>query len=76
MRHAGEDYQHIQDSKMNIPEDEPVFLLRAQDKCAWETVLHWANLVEEKGGDPKSAAKARRQAEKMREWEPQKLPDM
>lgn len=32
MRHARADYQHIQDPKNKIGQEEPVFLFRAQDK--------------------------------------------
>ena len=42
MLHAREDYNQ---GKMDeIPEDEPVFLLRAQDQTAAMTVRCWASL--------------------------------
>ncbi len=42
MIHAREDYNQ---GKMDeIPKDEPVFLLRAQDETAVAVVRHWANL--------------------------------
>lgn len=47
MRHACADYQRIQDPSGKIPEDEPVFLLRAQDETAAETVRYWAGLQPE-----------------------------
>ena len=44
MLHARNDYNK---GKMDtIPEDEPVFLLRAQDETAAKTVRYWANLQE------------------------------
>jgi hypothetical protein len=40
MIHAREDYnQRIQDSAGIIPDDEPVFLLRAQDRLAREALV-------------------------------------
>jgi len=41
MLHAREDYEGKMDT---IPEDEPVFLLRAQDRTAAQTVRYWASL--------------------------------
>ena len=42
MLHARKDYN---EGKMDtIPEDEPVMLLRAQDKTAAATARHWASL--------------------------------
>lgn len=42
MIHARKDYNRIQDPSGIIPEDEPVFLLRAQDKTAAQIVRLWA----------------------------------
>ena len=51
MKHARPDYSRIQDSlsieKGGIPEDEPVFLLRAQDRVAARVVRIWAILQRE-----------------------------
>ncbi len=42
MIHARQDYN---EGKMDsIPKDEPVFLLRAQDKTAAAAVRYWANM--------------------------------
>ena len=41
MIHARHDYE---EKMKTIPEDEPVFLLRAQDMTAAVTVRFWANL--------------------------------
>jgi len=42
MKHARADYnQRVQDSANIIPQDEPVFLLRAKDPVAAETVRFW-----------------------------------
>lgn len=44
MIHARNDYQRIQDPQNKIPNDEPVFLLRAQDKTSAEVVRCWVRL--------------------------------
>lgn len=50
MLHARKDYnRRIQDSENLIPENEPVFLLRAQDKYAPETLRFYAFLVHSSG---------------------------
>lgn len=64
MLHARADYNRIQDPAMLIPDDEPVFLLRAQDETAAETVRFWATL--QKGGSAAELAFA--QAERMQDW--------
>ena len=51
MFHARKDYNRIQDPENKIPEDEPVFLLRAQDIVAAEVVRYWAYLHTARGGD-------------------------
>lgn len=74
MIHAREDYnQRVQDSSNIIPKDEPVFLLRAQDKFAFETVMHWANKCE--SHNPELAEHVRNHAMKMKAWPKKKLPD-
>ena len=45
MRHARPDYNRFQDPLNLIPADEPVFLLRGQDKLAPSTLRHWGNLA-------------------------------
>ena len=80
MLHARKDYQErIQDSANIIPEDEPVFLLRAQDVVAPEIVDTWASLAEEDGAAPNIVEAAIDQAEAMRNWQEEhgsKIPDM
>jgi len=68
MKHARQSYQHIQDSSGKIPEDEPVFLLRAQDPVAADLVRQWANETEDLGGAPLIVALARGQAAFMDQW--------
>lgn len=56
MKHARDDYNaRIQDSASKIPEDEPVFLLRAQDRTAARVVRYWASLQDERTDDEKKA---------------------
>jgi hypothetical protein len=44
MLHAREDYNIIQAPESLIGKDEPVFLLRAKDKTAPETIRQWCIL--------------------------------
>jgi hypothetical protein len=75
MKHAREGYNRIQDPANKIPEDEPVFLLRAQDSFAAATVRYWAMLAY-KYGAPDLATKAMEQADKMDAWPVHKTPDL
>ena len=58
MRHAREDYQRIQDPSGAIPADEPVFLLRAKDLAAPETLRFWADHALSLGADGSMTALA------------------
>ncbi len=50
MKFTREDYnKRIVDLEGKIPEDEPVFLLRAQDKHAPDTLRFYANLLKADG---------------------------
>ena len=50
MKFTRDDYnKRIIDNEGKIPEDEPVFLLRAQDVYAPSTLRHYAKLLEEDG---------------------------
>ena len=68
MKHARESYSQIQDPSGKIPDDEPVFLLRAQDPVAADLVRQWANETEDIGGADLIVALARGQAELMEAW--------
>lgn len=60
-----------------IPDDEPVFLLRGQDKHAAMSVRCWAQLVEnDEGPHSEIAAVARAHADKMDAWPKKKAPDL
>jgi len=79
MKHAREDYNRIQDPDGLIPEDEPVFLIRGQDRAAPGAVEAWANLAELMGAAPVILEAARKQARLMRDYQASvtnKIPDM
>lgn len=69
MRHARDDYNRIQDPEGKIGEDEPVFLVRAQDMAAPFAVRAWAEFNELAGGDPDLSSLARRHADLMQDWQ-------
>ena len=69
MIHARKDYtERIQDSAHLIPEDEPVFLIRAQDQVGATAVRAWANLHRINGGSDPVYEAAMRHAERMEAW--------
>jgi len=76
MIHARADYNRIQDPANKIPQDEPVFLLRGQDKVAAAAVRVWAALNDEAGGDPEASRLAREHADKMDVWPTKKTADL
>lgn len=79
MKHARPDYGRIQDPAGLIPDDEPVFLLRAQDTCAPATLMVWVALARSRGVAAHMIEAAERQVEAMAKWQMlhgEKLPDM
>ena len=79
MKHARKDYDAIQDPRGLIPEDEPVFLLRAQDVCAPLIVLEWAFEAETHGVSGLMVEQAKTHALLMRNWQTEhglKIPDL
>lgn len=77
MIHAREDYNKIvQDNSGRIPEDEPVFLLRAQDKVAADVVRIWAILHRSAGGHAALSSMANNHAERMDKWPKKKSADL
>ena len=76
MKHAREDYNRIQDPEHKIPDDEPVFLIRGQDKVAPSVLRYWAYLNDEEGGDPEASRLTREQANCMECWPVTKLADL
>ena len=85
MLHARKDYQCVQPvaglvegTMPTIGENEPVFLLRAKDQIAPDTLDFWASQLEKAGGDPDTVAHVRRWAGLMRKWQHEnesKIPD-
>lgn len=79
MIHARSDYNgRIIDITGGIPKDEPVFLLRGQDKLAPLVVAFWAVLLILEGGNLGAALMAYRHSKRMRDYNPEgkKLPDV
>lgn len=80
MKFGRDDYnRRIVDLENKIPEDEPVFLLRAQDKLSPRLLLMWATELRLKGGDPNMAREAEDHAQAMIQWQNEhkcKTPDM
>lgn len=69
MIHARDDYNRIQDPAKRIGLTEPVFLIRAKDISAPDTVRHWAELNRINGGDPELTKLALEHAKFMEEWQ-------
>ena len=69
MKHARDDYNRIQDPAGLIPEDEPVFLIRGQDRAAIATLLFWADHNIRHGGDVRLSGLALQQAVAMKKWQ-------
>lgn len=69
MIHARPDYNRIQDPAGKIGADEPVFLVRAQDKSAPETLRFWADENIRNDGDPAASRLAEQWADKMEDWQ-------
>jgi hypothetical protein len=56
-------------------DNEPIFVLRAQDRLAADAVRHWAERAEQEGATPAKVAEAREIADAMERWPSRKLPD-
>lgn len=74
MLHARDDYNRIQDPAKLIPDDEPVFLLRAQDKTASAVVRFWASLNVH--GNTAAVSLALQHADRMDAWPTKKWADV
>jgi len=69
MKFTREDYtRRIIDREGRIPEDEPVFLLRAQDKYAPSTLRYYARLLQQ-NGDTEMADELFEHARQMVVWQ-------
>lgn len=79
MKHARADYNRIQDPWGKIPDEEPVFLLRAKDKLFCEIVRAYALALEVNSGDPDMVQMCRQHADHAENYQrahPPKLPDL
>lgn len=79
MLHARPDYNRIQDPANLIPNNEPVFLLRANDAAAPAIVEAWAGMAEGMGAKANIVNMAREHAKLMRQWQANhgsKTPDL
>jgi hypothetical protein len=79
MKHSRHDYVRIQDPAGLIPADEPVFLLRGQDKYAPDTLRDYAARVYDRGhGSSEACQEIYAHAELMEQWQADhgaKVPD-
>lgn len=66
-------YEKVRNQK--IKDDEPVFILRAQDVLAPMVVEYWAELAAKMKVKPEKILEAYRCVNAMREYQPRRLPD-
>lgn len=64
----GVDFADDADVQPIIPDDEPVFIVRAQDPVAAETVRDWASRALHAGADVALCERVRRWADEMERW--------
>lgn len=79
MRHAREDYNRIQDPAELIPEAEPVFLIRGQDRAAPRVLRQYAREAQRLGASKELVRATIEQAKRMEEWQKSitsKVPDL
>ena len=69
MKFSRPDYNQIKDLSGKIPEDEPVFLLRGQDKLAPAIVTCWTTYALREGVSREMIKSAMDQALEMEEWQ-------
>ena len=55
--------------------DEPIFILRGQDKLAPDLIEQWANMAYEMGCPAAKVQEAHDLADQMRNWHLRKYPD-
>jgi hypothetical protein len=63
------------ENKPDVPDAEPLFVLRAQDKVAPGTVKFYASQYLRATGDEEGYKSIMAQAEAMEKWPVKKLPD-
>jgi len=67
-------YGQVTVERGTIPPQEPLFILRGQDKLAPIAVRYYAKL-REKAGDSKGAKECLKAAQAMSNWPKKKMPD-
>jgi hypothetical protein len=67
--------KHTSTCLQKAGDDEPIFVLRAQDKLAPEIVHLWVNVAKIVGVNPTKIAEAEQIALAMARWPKRKLPD-
>ena len=76
MKHARPDYDNVNALNKKIPQDEPVFLIRAQDMASADTLRFWARRNLELGGDTELSILAEGHALRMERWHIKKAADL
>jgi hypothetical protein len=67
--------KHTSETLAKAADDEPIFVLRANDEIAETTVRHWAAVAIVRGVDGAKVLQALEVADAMRDWPRKKLPD-
>ena len=76
MIHCRTDYtDRIQDTAHLIPDQEPVFLIRAQDNVGAQAVRAWAHIYRTNGGSDTVYLAVMRHADRMEAWPHKKMAD-
>lgn len=52
-----------------VPDDEPVFILRGQDRATPQTIMEYANNAVTVGADAEHAERAREASSELRRWQ-------
>lgn len=68
-------YKQTDPCLSKVSDDEPIFVLRAQDMFSPELVREWARLAHEKGCPQWKIDEAIAIAEEMEQWPTRKYPD-
>lgn len=79
MKHARQDYDRIQDPSNKIPEHEPVFLLRGQDKLMIPMLNYYKRIAKKAGVRPDMIEAIDKQIRRVEVWQDDvkvKLPDL
>jgi hypothetical protein len=67
--------KHNSISLSKAQDDEPIFVLRGQDRLAPDVVRQWADRAEQAGCAIEKVREAREVADAMEQWPRRKVPD-